>query len=114
MPKGHEELMPAASPVSPRKRASLAEKLASIRSFRIKETLSAAQKNGLIGVGKEDRISARVSHELLAQAKSRTGIEGTSELLEFALASVALEDLFEETMTRLDGTVDKDIKLGFD
>lgn len=114
MPKSHEELMSTARTVSQRKRASLAEKLASIRTFRIKETLSAAQKRGLIGAVKEDRISARVSHELLAQAKSRTGISGTSELLEFALASVALEDRFEETMTRLEGTVDKDIKLGFE
>lgn len=58
-------------------------------------------------------ISARVSHELLEQAKSRTGIASTTELLEFALASVALEDRFIETMAKVDCTVDPDIKLGF-
>lgn len=99
--------------IMPMKRVALTKKIASIRSFRIKETLSAAQKNGLIGVGKEDRISARVSHELLEQAKSRTGIEGTTELLEFALASIALEDRFEETMAELDGTVDRSLNLEF-
>ena len=44
------------TPVSPRKRASLSEKVAAARSFRIKETLSAAKKTGLIGAAKEDRI----------------------------------------------------------
>ena len=99
-------------PASP-KRSGLAKKLAAIRSMRVKETISAAEQSGLIRSGKEDRISARVSHELLEQAKSRTGIAGTTELLEFALASVALEDRFVETMAKVDGTVDPDIKLGF-
>ncbi|WP_252349240.1 hypothetical protein [Ochrobactrum sp. BTU1] len=114
MPKVQgDDITSQTPPAVQSKQVRLAHKLAKIRSFRINETLSAAKQSGLIGAGKEDRISARVSHELLEQAKSRTGISGTSELLEFALASVALEDHFEETMTRLEGTVDKDIKLGF-
>lgn len=86
---------------------------ADARSGRVAETLAAAERSGLIRAGKAERISARVSPELLAQAKQKTGIAGATELLEFALATIALDDRFIETMTKLDGAVDQDIKLGF-
>jgi len=105
--------IPMTPPISSTKRLRAAKNKAVLHSRRIKETISAAEQNGLIHAGKEDRISARVSHELLKQAKSRTGIEGTTELLEFALASIALEDHFLEAMSEVDGTVDPNLNLEF-
>ena len=47
--------------------------------------------------GKSGRIGGRVSPALVEQAKRQTGIETDTDLIEFALATVALEDNFAET-----------------
>jgi hypothetical protein len=62
---------------------------------------------------KSGRIGGRVSQALVKQAKRHTGIEGDTELIEFALATVALEDNFSETFKESRGKVDADVKLGF-
>lgn len=72
----------------------------------------AAERQGLLK-DKSGRISGRVSPALIAKAKKRTGIKGDSELIAYALAQLALEDDFAETMRRLRGTVDPDLKLDF-
>ncbi|MBZ9994068.1 hypothetical protein [Mesorhizobium sp. BH1-1-4] len=82
------------------------------QTFVVRQTLRAAIRKGLIG-SKDERITARLSHALIEQAKLQTGIKGDTELLEFALANVALEDNFPATMNKLAGTIDPDIKLGF-
>ena len=82
------------------------------QKFVVRQTLRAAVRKGLIG-SKDERITARLSHALIEQAKRQTGIKGDTELLEFALANVALEDNFPATMNKLAGTIDPDIKLGF-
>jgi hypothetical protein len=74
--------------------------------------IKAAERSGLLGE-KSCRISGRVSRALLEQAKRRTGIESDTELIEFALASVALEDDFPEAFKAARGKVDPDLELGF-
>jgi hypothetical protein len=63
--------------------------------------------------GKTARISGRISPALIARAKARTGIASDSELIEFALASLALDDDFTAVFERLDGSVDPDLPLGY-
>lgn len=82
------------------------------QKFVVRQTLRAAISKGLIG-SKDERITARLSHALIEQAKRQTGIKGDTELLEFALANVALEDNFPATINKVAGTIDPDIKLGF-
>lgn len=74
--------------------------------------MEAAERSGLLGE-KRARISGRVSPALIAQAKRRTGIESDTELIEFALASVALEDNFAEAFEAAHGKVDPDLKLDY-
>lgn len=74
--------------------------------------MRAAEQSGLLG-GKHARIGGRVSPELVRQAKRQTGIEADTDLIAFALATVALEDNFAETFTESRGKVEPDIKLGF-
>jgi hypothetical protein len=53
-------------------------------------------------------------HEpLLVAARERTGIQSDTELLEYALARVALEDTFAETLVALRGSVSPDVDLEF-
>jgi hypothetical protein len=79
---------------------------------RLEAVMRAAELSGLLG-GKHARIGGRVSPELVRQAKRRTGIEADTDLIEFALATVALEDNFAETFKESRGKVDPDLKLGF-
>jgi hypothetical protein len=74
--------------------------------------MDAAARSGLLK-DKNSRIAGRVSAALIEQAKRRTGIESDTDLIEFALASIALEDSFAEAFKASRGKVDPDLKLGF-
>jgi hypothetical protein len=78
----------------------------------VEVVLAAAERSGLLH-GKEGRIGGRVSPELVKRAKARTGIKTDSDLIEFALANVALEDRFAESFRAARGTVGPDLDLGF-
>ncbi|MBD8907825.1 hypothetical protein [Methylorubrum zatmanii] len=71
-----------------------------------------ARQSGLT-TGKDSRIAGRVSSELIERAKARTGLQSDTELVEFALANIALEDSFMETFRAVKGTVDPDLDLEF-
>jgi hypothetical protein len=74
--------------------------------------MAAARRSGLL-LEKDGRIGGRVSHALVERAKARTGIETDTDLIEFALANIALEDRFAESFKAVRGKVDPDLKLGF-
>jgi hypothetical protein len=79
---------------------------------RFEAVLQAAERSGLLKE-KSGRIGGRVSPALVAQAKRQTGIETDTDLIEFALATIALEDNFAEAFAESRGAVDPDLKLGF-
>jgi hypothetical protein len=79
-------------------------------STRVAAVMQAAERTGLLRA-KSDRIGGRVSPALVAQAKKQTGIEADTELIEFALASVALEDGFADAFKAARGRVDRDVPL---
>lgn len=85
-------------------------KSATLRPERIAAVLTGAEKAGLLNAS-DSRIAGRVSARLIERAKSRTGLRSDTEILVFALASVALEDDFAETFRKLRGTVDADLDL---
>lgn len=82
------------------------------REAMVEAVMAAAERSGLLNE-KGGRIGGRVSPALVAQAKAQTGIKTDTDLIEFALASVALEDRFAESFKAVRGTVDPDLKLGF-
>ena len=79
---------------------------------RFEAVMKAAELHGLLGE-KSARIGGRISPALLEQAKKQTGIQTDTDLIEFALASVALDDDFGKTFEEVRGTVDPSLKLGF-
>jgi hypothetical protein len=79
---------------------------------RFEAVMRAAERSGLLDE-KSGRIGGRVSPTLVAQAKKQTGIETDTDLIEFALASVALEDKFAGAFRESRAKVDEDLKLGF-
>jgi hypothetical protein len=84
----------------------------SISKARFEAVMRAARQSGLLSE-KRGRIGGRVSKALLKQAKRQTGIESDTDLIEFALASVALEDNFADVFKASRGKVDRELKLGF-
>src|ERR1700736_1340745 len=63
--------------------------------------------------GKGGRTGGRVSPAWVRQAKRQTGIETDTDLIEFALATVALEDNFADVFKESRGKIDPKLKLGF-
>ncbi len=78
---------------------------------RIEAVMSAAERSGLLQE-KSGRIGGRVSIELVEKAKARTGIQADTDLIEFALANLAVEDKFAEAFKAVRGSVDPDLDLG--
>jgi len=83
-----------------------------ISKARFDAVMQAAAQSGLLRE-KSGRIGGRVSEALVKQAKRQTGIETDTDLIEFALATVALEDNFAEAFKESRGRVDPELKLGF-
>jgi hypothetical protein len=83
-----------------------------VSKARFEAVMQAAERSGLLNE-KSGRIGGRVSSALVEQAKRRTGILTDTDLIEFALATVALEDNFAETFKASRGKVDPELKLGF-
>ena len=83
-----------------------------VSKARFEAVMLAAEQSGLLS-GKGGRIGGRVSPALIERAKRLTGIETDTDLIEFALATVALDDNFGETFKASRGKVDPELKLGF-
>jgi len=80
---------------------------------RSRAKLERAREAGLLGAAKNARIAGRVSSKLVAAAKKRAGTSSDTEVIEIALATLALEDDYGERLMRLWGSVPKDIDLEF-
>jgi hypothetical protein len=83
-----------------------------VSKARFEAVMRAAKRSGLLKE-KSGRIGVRVSPILVAQAKRQTGIKTDTDLIEFALATVALEDNFAQIFKESRGKVDPALNLGF-
>lgn len=79
-------------------------------SRRHRLVLDTARELGLLG-GENSRIGGRVRRQLVAAAKRKSGIASDTELLEYALAKVALEDDFGAKLVRRKSRIAPDIDL---
>ena len=74
--------------------------------------LESVKKAGLLD-GVRARIAGRIRKQLVRAAKTRSGIKSDTDLLEYALARVALEDDFGQKLIAREGRVPQDIQLEF-
>lgn len=79
---------------------------------RVRSVIRVAKSTGLLK-DKDSRITGRVSADLVKEAKARTGIESDTDLIEYALANVAIEDGFVEAFQSTKATVPREIDLEF-
>jgi hypothetical protein len=80
---------------------------------QLRETLTLAQAKGLLSGARTLVVRGRMPVELVAQAKRKTGITSDTQLLEAALASIALSDDYAEWLLAHRGTVSADLDLEF-
>jgi hypothetical protein len=73
--------------------------------------LEEAKASGLLAGDKTAHVSIRTTGSLIAAAKERTGIESTTELVELALATLALPDPVSRFMMESYGSLGPDHQL---
>lgn len=79
---------------------------------RVRETREVAKQRGVLARGRKDRmVSVRLSSELLAEAKRRSGIQSDSKLIEAAVAEMAFGGRTGAWLLRLEGTLPRDFKI---
>lgn len=80
---------------------------------RVEEAIATARQQGLLGGPKTRIIRARTNPALVDEAKRRSGIQSDTELIEAALASLAVDDHFVDWLIANRGTVDPSLDLEF-
>jgi len=89
------------------------ESVVSVKSERLKDVLIIATKAGLLKGRRTKVVRGRMPEALVNKAKARTGIKSDTDLLEVALANLAVADDFPEWLLSQKGTVKKDLDLEF-
>jgi hypothetical protein len=80
--------------------------------YRRRVIVSEAEQAGLLQ-GHRARVGARIPEKLLESAKLNSGLSSTTEVLEYALAKIAIEDAWVDTFVSLRGSVPPDIDLEY-
>jgi hypothetical protein len=83
------------------------------RQSRFQELLVMAQREGLLDGGRTQIVRGRMPEALVAQAKRRTGIKSDTDLIEVALANIAVGDDYADWLLSQRGTIDPEVDLEF-
>ncbi len=84
-----------------------------LAEMRMRATLEAARAAGLLGGARSARVAGRVPAELVAAAKKSAGLSSDTDLIEVALARLALEDDFGARLVRHKGALPRDADIEF-
>jgi len=82
-----------------------------LATLRNRATLESARAAGLLGDAKDARVAGRVSSALVAAAKRRAGLSSDTDVIEIALARLALEDDFGARLVRNKGSVPRELNI---
>ncbi len=83
------------------------------RQSKFKEVLVMAEREGLLDGGRTQVVRGRMPEALVSQAKKRTGIKSDTDLIEVALANIAVGDDYAEWLLSQRGTIDPEVDLEF-
>ena len=82
-------------------------------SRRIQEALTIAEQSGLLRGTKTEVVRGRMPKALVQKAKAASGARSDTELIEIALANLAVADEYPDWLLSQRGTVSKEIDLEF-
>lgn len=83
------------------------------RTGRLHEVMTIAEKEGLLAGERTQIVRGRMPRALVARAKSRTGIHSDTQLLEAALASIAVADDYADWLLSRRGRIPPEVDLEF-
>lgn len=81
------------------------------QSAKMREMLELAEQSGLLQGSRTKVIRGRMPQALVARAKARTGIKSDTNLIQVALANLAVADDYPEWLLSQRGTVPADLDL---
>ena len=84
-----------------------------LAAMRNRATLESARAAGLLGAARNARVAGRVSAELIAAAKKSADVSSDTDVIEIALAKLALEDDFGAKLVRTKGSLERELELDF-
>lgn len=82
-------------------------------SRKFHDVLMIAEREGLLRGERTKILRGRMPEALVSEAKKRTGIESDTDLIEVALASIAVADEYAEWLLSRRGSVDSGVPLEF-
>lgn len=80
-------------------------------SRRFAEALDIARETGLLEGGRTTLVRGRMPGALVAKAKARSGVQSDTELIEMALANLAVADEYASWLLAQRGKIGKDLDL---
>jgi hypothetical protein len=80
---------------------------------RFADALAIARETGLLRGSRTKLVRGRMPDALVAKAKARSGVQSDTELIEVALANLAVADEYAGWLLAQRGKVSKDLDLEF-
>jgi hypothetical protein len=80
---------------------------------KLREILVIAEEEGLLRGERTQMVRGRMPEALVARAKKRTGIDSDTDLIEVALASIAVQDDYADWLLSRRGAVSHEVDLEF-
>jgi hypothetical protein len=80
---------------------------------RFADALTIARETGLLKGSRTKLVRGRMPDALVAKAKARSGVQSDTELIEVALANLAVADEYAGWLLAQRGKVSKDVDLEF-
>ena len=80
---------------------------------RFHDVLALAEQEGLLRGERTKIVRGRMPEALVSEAKKRTGIQSDTDLIEVALANIAVGDDYAEWLLSRRGSLDSGVSLEF-
>jgi hypothetical protein len=84
-----------------------------MRSSKLRDVMAIAEDEGLLRGDRTRMVRGRMPEALVAKAKKRTGINSDTDLIEVALANIAVADDYADWLLLQRGTIDAEADLEF-
>jgi len=94
-------------------RSKAKKHLAVSGSAKLREIMVIAEKEGLLQGERTQVVRGRMPEALVARAKRRTGIHSDTDLIELALANIAVQDDYADWLLSRRGVITGEVDLEF-
>ena len=96
-----------------RRKRAVVGKAGRVCSSKLRDVMVIAEREGLLRGERTQMVRGRMPEALVARAKKRTGIDSDTDLIEVALANIAVADDYADWLLSGRGTVDREAELEF-